>query len=441
MTICIAVSGRGRAPTTFVYDMEEVRLGRSSSNDIVFDPIMDGAVSRRHAVIKRLARGKFSITDLNSTQGTYLNKQRVHGEAPLRSGDVLILGVDGPTVTVVWESSDESTDEMEKLLRRVSPSVFPMALYRDFPERFQIYQKIGEGGYGEVWRARALDSADWVAVKFLRPELLVSSSSGSSARVDKLVARFMREAEVTRLLSEGTTAGIAKVYEAGGEPDEGFLYMMLEYVEGRSLDRIISKHEQLPEGSVCRYMRQVAESLHAAHEFEWLDPDTGREMSGIIHRDIKPSNIIIRKRDRRAILVDFGIAAIEEGGDRLTLPQMRVFTYKFTAPEVLVDNTISLATDLWGLAVTMYVMLTGGYFPYSGMGLAETIRNIREHKMTPIHTHRPDLSPALVALLDRALHPDGAERPQTAGEWVEALEPLSNPDHVEMDVSSSSTGY
>ena len=426
MTICIAVTGKGRTPTTFVFDLQEVRLGRSSANDIVFDPVIDGAVSRRHAVLRCTGGRSWVVEDLQSTQGTYLNDRRVGEPSPLRSGDVLTLGVDGPNITVVWEATEESSTETEKLLRRHTPAVFPLALYRDFPERFHIYQKIGEGGYGEVWRARPHGERAWTAVKFLRPELLAGASSSSGARIDKLVQRFAREAEFTRRLSQSTD-GIAGVHEAGGDAEEGFLYMLLDYVDGKSLDRIIAGNRELSPGRVCNFMRQVAQSLHLAHTYQWKD-DSGRDCRGIIHRDIKPSNIMIRRHDGRAILLDFGIAAIEEGGERLTLPQMRVFTYKFTAPEVLIENTISPSTDLWGLAVTTYVLLSGGYFPYKGMGLAETLRMIRERKMSPITDYRTDLAPELVDLVHRGLDVEAGARLQTAQDWVDALAAHSEPD-------------
>lgn len=426
MTICIAVTGKGRTPTTFVFQKDEVHLGRSSSNDIVFDPVIDGAVSRRHAVLRRVDGCNWLLEDLGSTQGTYLNDRRVAEQTGLRSGDVLTLGVEGPNVTLVWEEAEDSSMEMEKLLRRHNPAVFPLALYGDFASRFHIYQKIGEGGYGEVWRARPQGERNWSAIKFLRPELLSAGSSSSNPRIDKLVQRFAREAEFNRRLSDATE-GIARVHEAGGDPREGFLYMILDYVEGKSLDHIVAANRELSEGRVCNIIRQVCEALHVAHTLQWTDED-GRTLRGIIHRDIKPSNIMVRRADGRVILLDFGIAGIQEGGERLTLPQMRVFTYKFTAPEVLVENTISTATDLWGVAVTAYVLLSGGYFPYKGMGLAETLRMIRENQMTPLTDYRAGLSPDLVELVHRCLDPEPAKRLQTAAEWVDAMAPLAEED-------------
>lgn len=425
MIICIAVSGKGRAPTTFVQDGEEVTLGRSSTNDIVFDPILDGSVSRKHAILQCRGQGRWDLIDNESTQGTYLNNKRVvGGPHPLRPGDMVTLGVGGPTLLLRWEADESEHLESSRLVHAPSPTMFPLALYRDFPQRFQVYQKIGEGGYGQVWRGRKHGDRKWVAVKFLRPELLITESSSSAARLDRLVRRFQREAELTRLLSSSGGPGIAAVHEAGGDPQEGFLFMIMEYIDGKSLDQVFARNRDMEEKVVRRYLRQVAESLDYAHNFRWVNEDNGREMRGIIHRDVKPSNIIIREKDDRAILCDFGIAAIEEGGDRLTLPQMRVSTCKFTSPEVLVDNVIAPATDLWGLAVTAYVLLSGGHFPYAGVGMAETLQAIRERRMAPLQSHRAGLHPELLRLLTTALDPDPDNRLPTARAWIDVLDTI-----------------
>ncbi len=424
MYLCIAVSGRNRVPTTYVFDQSDVRIGRSSKNDIVFDPVLDGAVSRRHCVIHRNEYGEFFIEDLESTQGTFLNNAPVQGKAELRPNDQIVLGMDGPRLHVVFEKTEDSTMASMELVRAAVTTHFPLALYQEFPRKFRLYQKIGEGGYGQVWRALRREKEEWMAVKFLRPELLICGGSQTSQiRISKQVARFQREAQVTKLLATSGVPGIIHVDETGGDSNEGFLFMIMDYIDGDSLDKFVSRASEMPIARICRYMRQVAIALDKAHQINWTDEMTGRAMKGVIHRDIKPSNIMIRKSDDMAILCDFGIAAIQEGGDRLTLPQMRVFTYKFTAPEVLIENTISPSTDLWGLAVTAYVMLSGGFFPYGGMGLAETLRAIREGKMAPLRGYRNDISHELANFIQSSLNPDIAKRPQTAHDWVDALEP------------------
>lgn len=427
--ISVAVSGRNRVPTTYVFNQDEVFLGRSSKNDIVFDPLLDGSVSRRHASIRRApgGNGAFVLEDLGSTQGTFVNNQPIRGPMVLHSRDSIVLGIDGPRVHVSFEKDESSTTESDELLRSPSAAHFPLALYGEFPRRFAVFQKIGEGGYGQVWRGMLRGSEEWRAIKFLRPELLIAGQSSSSMiRIEKLTDRFRREAEVTRLLSASGARGIIRVEEVGGDPQEGFLYMIMEYVEGDSLDHLITKHRDMSEATICRYLRQVAEALNAAHSFEWTDSESGRRIRGIVHRDIKPSNILIRRADDEAILCDFGIAAMEEGGERLTLPQMRVFTYKFTAPEVLLQNIITPATDLWGLAVTAYVLLSGGFFPYGGMGMGETLKAIEERRLISVKSYRGKMNAELGAFVESALDPDPDRRPKTARDWADAMTRFEN---------------
>ncbi|MEQ8820901.1 MAG: serine/threonine-protein kinase [Sumerlaeia bacterium] len=302
-------------------------------------------------------------------------------------------------------------------------AVFPLALYRGFPDRFQVYEKIGEGGYGQVWRARARSANEWVAIKFLRPELLLFNSRKPNQDFDHVVRRFQREAELTARLTD-ESLGVAKVLETGGNARMGIFYMMMDYIAGVPLDKLILREKGLRPGLVSRYVLQVARTLKYAHDFTWDDPQTGNQARGIVHRDIKPGNIIIRQHDNAAILCDFGIAGIVEGAERLTLPHMQVCSYKYTAPEVLESNDISPATDMWGLAVTAYVALTGGRFPYPGATLLETLRNTQAGKLIPLDDSHGLVSDELKEFLHRALDPDPARRLRTAEDFVRHLEPL-----------------
>jgi len=222
MYISIAVIGRNRIPMTYVFDQSEITLGRSSRNDIVFDPLLDGAVSRTHAVIRRDDNGRFILEDMESTQGTYVNNHKIEEAVTLSSRDSIVLGIEGPRIHVSFESEKDNTTESRELVRSPLAAHFPLALYRDFPRRFSAFSKIGEGGYGQVWRGKLRDEEGWLAVKFLRPELLIAGSASSSVvRIGKLADRFQREAELTRLLSQSGATGVIGVHEVGGDPANG----------------------------------------------------------------------------------------------------------------------------------------------------------------------------------------------------------------------------
>jgi len=420
--ICLTITGPDRAPRTYLFDQDEITLGRSLDNDLIFDPEQDIAVSRKHCTIHRTDGCDYTIKDYGSTQGTYVNNACAMPELPLMTRDRIRLGIEGPKIDVVFERDDESMIESSTIIQQRHAVHFPLVLHRGFPERFQEYERIGEGGYGQVWKARARNSTKWVAIKYLRPELLIHADTETSVqRVERLAERFQREAEVMIRLYDSGAHGVARVLEAGGDPLEGFVYMILELVEGQSLDRVIAHKALLEQRRVCRYMYHVATTLAAAHNFEWVDPAQNKKMRGVVHRDVKPSNIIIRRADDRAILCDFGIAAVEEGGERLTLPMVRVFTHKYTAPEVMRTNSITPATDVWGLSVVAYALLTRGKYPYGGMGMAETIKAIELRKLTPITMYRDDLSDDFVEFLEQALEPDPDKRLSDAQEWADRI--------------------
>ncbi|MDX1971476.1 MAG: FHA domain-containing serine/threonine-protein kinase [Candidatus Sumerlaeia bacterium] len=420
--ICIAVTGEHRRPTTYTFNQEAVHIGRSPENDIVFDPVKDGVVSRRHGVV-RVREGKVTYEDLNSTQGSLREDEKIVGEIPVRSGDIITLGRDGPRVHFLFDSVEESSLQSPALIRSYSPVFFPLALYDQFPETFHEYQRIGEGGYGQVWIGRRKEGKVWTAIKFIRPELLaVGDDSTSHIRVAKVVERFKREFMIMKKLAQNREKGMIKIYKIGGEVKLGFVYMTMEYIEGESLDKLILRQKKIPEDQVCRYLYQLAVNMDYFHNFEWEDPETGNRMKGIVHRDVKPSNILIRTTNDRAYLCDFGIAAIEEGGgDRLTMPRMRVFTSKYSAPEVIRNNHITPASDLWGLAVVAYILFSGGFFPYAGNGLRETLEATERGELSPLKRFNPDLSSSLRNFIERALHPDPNKRPQNAREWVDVL--------------------
>lgn len=419
--ICLAVTGEHRRPTTFTFDQESVSLGRSPENDVVFDPVKDGVVSRKHAII-RIRQGQVTYEDLNSTQGSLRDEEKLEGEVTVRTGDVITLGRDGPRVHFMFDSVQASHLQSPTLIRSFSPVFFPLALYDKFPETFQEYQRIGEGGYGQVWIGRRKGGKVWTAIKFIRPELLASSGDSTSMmRVSKIVERFKREFTIMKQLAQNREKGMIKIYKIGGEVKLGFVFMTMEFIEGDSLDKLILKQKELSEERVCRYLYQLAVCMDYYHTFEWIDAETNRRMKGIVHRDVKPSNILIRTENDRAYLCDFGIAGIEEGADRLTMPKMRVFTSKYSAPEVIRHNHITPASDLWGLAVVGYILFSGGFFPYAGNGLRETLEATEKGELSPLKRFNGTLNPTLRNFIERALNPDPKKRPSSAREWMDIL--------------------
>lgn len=420
--ICLSVLAEGRPPTTYVLDRPAIRLGRSSKNEIAFDKKRDVGVSRVHAVIRRLDGGGWTIEDAGSTHGTFVNDVRVEGVHVLKPREVVALGPEGPHLRVTFDADGEET---LATVRRPMAGQFPLALYGEFPRRFQVYQKIGEGGCGEVWRGRPLDSSEWTAIKFLRPELLSQpiQGAGPEASFHLLAARLRREAELLQRLADGGAQGLVRVLEVGGDERDGILFLLMEHVDGESLDQPLVRREKLSDRAVRRHLCQVAETLERAHSLEWTEEATGRAMRGLVHGGVKPGNLIVRRSDERAMLVDFGLAAIEQAASHAAGQEPRLAALKYTAPEVLSNGELTAATDLWGLAVTGYVLLSGGTYPYGGMNMTETLRSIHQRRLTPLEKYRPQVDAALAEFLHAALDADPRQRPATAREWVQRLGP------------------
>ncbi|MEQ8822588.1 MAG: FHA domain-containing serine/threonine-protein kinase [Sumerlaeia bacterium] len=425
MAFAVTHHNRQGEPVTVVYDQTEVTLGRSRGNDFVIDSNHYPAVSRNHARFV-LQDGRATVWDLGSTSGVLLNKKAIKESAPLKQGAEIRL--DALKMRVHWRP-EGSTGEGDQL-----PWGFPLALWRDFPSRFQRFERIGAGAYGEVWRAFCRPDGSTVAVKVLLredPRGGTDTNAMMRSRQDvmdsrSVIERFHREADVTQRLVASGAPNIVPVMEAGGDPETGLLYMIMEYIEGQSLGSLAAAEHPIPQRRVCRFLHHIAQALEAAHAFEWRNDFTQSDLKGIIHRDITPANVLIRKSDDRALLCDFGIAAIQEGGLRLTQPELQVTALRYTPPEALIDDIISPFQDLWALAVLGYIVLSGGVPPYVGERPTDLLQGIRHRGPQPLGRYRKDLDPELIALLRQGLHSERAERPQSATEWKERLAPFAD---------------
>jgi eukaryotic-like serine/threonine-protein kinase len=223
---------------------------------------------------------------------------------------------------------------------------------------YQLISCIGEGGMGSVWLAQRADGRfeRQVAIKFLR--FAVASPSGAE--------RFKREG---RILGQLEHPHIAELIDAGVTPG-GEPYLVLEYVEGQSIDEYCDRHALTVEARL-RLFLDVLEAVAAAH------------MQLIVHRDIKPSNVLIRN-DGEAKLLDFGVAKLLAGtetpGDVALITDGGAgLTPLFAAPEQLTGRQITTATDVYALGVLLYLLLTGQHPAGAGLrSTAEIVKAITE---------------------------------------------------------------
>ena len=236
--------------------------------------------------------------------------------------------------------------------------------------RFDILERIGEGGMGVVFRARDPESGRVVAVKQVRPEYLVFEGARE---------RFEREA---RAIGRFDHPNIVRLLEVGD--DEGQPFLVLEFLEGSSLadrlalvrgrdPRTLTGRELVPNESgswltaVLNIARQIASALVHSHS------------RGVLHRDVKPSNVLVTP-DGRARLLDFGLARTDDAVT-MTRSGSALGSLASMAPEQAVGGTVDERADVYGLGVLMYELLTL-QSPFAAATPEETLRRVREGRFT-----------------------------------------------------------
>ena len=245
-------------------------------------------------------------------------------------------------------------------------------------DRFRLLERVGSGGMGTVYRAFDERLQRQVAVKEI--------TSSDPARVT-------REAQAAARLNH---PGIVTLYELGSEGGRALL--VSELVEGATLSEL-ARCGDLCDREVAEFGADVCEALAHAHE------------RGVIHRDVKPQNVIVRVDDgagRRGKLMDFGIASLL-GAPTLTATGEVVGTLAYMAPEQAAGLSVSEASDIYSLALTLYECWTGAN-PVAGDTPAQTARQIGG-SIPSLRDYRPDLPTHLTDCLDACLEPDPQVRP------------------------------
>lgn len=256
----------------------------------------------------------------------------------------------------------------------------------------RIIQEIGKGGMSTIYLGRQVSVGRDVVLKVLSPSLLSD---------DTFMERFTREVETTAQLQH---PHIIPIYDYGQH--EGLPYIVMAYIRGGSLEHLI-KRQNLGLGLVARIVGQVAEALDFAHGY------------GVIHRDVKPQNILLDVQ-QNAILTDFGVSRVISETQRLT-GDMIVGTPFYIAPEMLNDDSvITTAVDVYALGVTLYQALAGKP-PFVGHTTAQVMWAHVNAPVPLLAEARPDLSPDVDAVLQKALAKTPVDRYQTVTEMADDL--------------------
>jgi serine/threonine protein kinase len=263
-------------------------------------------------------------------------------------------------------------------------------------DRYVILDRLGSGAMGRVFKAQHRLMGRVVALKLISPRIASRASA---------VPRFHRE---MRLVGRLDHPNVVRAFDADQVGE--ILFIVMEYVAGQSLDRLLQARGPLPPVEVADYMAQAALGLGHAHEM------------GMIHRDVKPSNLLVSER-RQVKVLDLGLGALMEADSNTsfaTAAGFAVGTVDFMSPEQATARDLDGRSDLFSLGCTLYYLLTGR-LPFPGETLLECLARRIQGRPVPITEIRPDLPPGLVQVLDTLLARRPEDRFQTAVEAAEAL--------------------
>jgi serine/threonine-protein kinase len=285
--------------------------------------------------------------------------------------------------------------------------------------KYQVEGFIAQGGMGAVYRARHILLGDQVVIKTLRPEMRGNS---------EWLKRFQREGKAARAFRHPNSV---TVYDLSAGTD-GLIYMVMEYVEGHTLDRELKHRGRFSPRDALAVLEPVADVLDSAHA------------RGVVHRDLKPENIMLGRDDRGGTVIkvlDLGIAKMvgadmhAGGATSLTVAGQLLGTPYYMSPEQWGEMPrdgnpeVDGRTDIYSLGM-IFFELVAGQKPLGGRTLAELRQKHVSVPMPSLASVAPDVPEEFGGWVGRAMAKDRADRPQTAGELIDGLRSsLGLPEH------------
>jgi eukaryotic-like serine/threonine-protein kinase len=275
---------------------------------------------------------------------------------------------------------------------------------------YQLVERLGSGGMGEVWRAEHRMLVRPAAIKLIRPEVLGATTLDGQ----QVVRRFEREAQATSLLRSAHTV---ELYDFG-RADDGTFYYVMELLDGFDLNELVERFGPVPPERAVHFLRQVCASLGEAHE------------AGLVHRDIKPANMYACRHGREVDFVkvlDFGL--VKHGGpaagasDQLSGDNLGAGgTPAFMSPEQAVgDEQVDGRADLYAVGCVAYWLLTGTT-PFTGRTAVETMMmQVQKQPDPPSSRVRTAVPRELELIVLACLKKDPGARPRTADDLAERL--------------------
>jgi eukaryotic-like serine/threonine-protein kinase len=289
------------------------------------------------------------------------------------------------------------------LLTHLQAGLILRGKYKNFfiSGKYMLMEHLGTGGMGSVYLCEHVMMRRRVALKVLPTDRVHDPV---------VLERFFREARAVAAVDH---RNIVRAYDIDRDGDMHFL--VLEYVDGSSLQHIIEKFGPMHTDRAVNCIRQAADGLQHAHE------------CGLVHRDIKPGNLLLDRMGTIKIL-DLGLARFfnddsgpishHDGGNANVIG-----TADYVAPEQAIDSTaVDIRGDIYSLGVTLYFLLTGRS-PYKDGSVSQKLMWHQISQPTPINEYRPDVPRKLAAVIEKMLEKDPAQRFQTPEELYLALEP------------------
>jgi eukaryotic-like serine/threonine-protein kinase len=265
--------------------------------------------------------------------------------------------------------------------------------------RYEIVAELGRGAMGVVYKARDPQIDRLVAVK------TVSMWGQDREEESEFRLRFLNEAQAAGRLHH---AGIVAIFDVGENPENRDPYIVLEYVSGESLNRILAREKKLPLSRALKLAEEIAEALDYAHA------------QGVVHRDIKPGNILVTE-EGRAKIADFGIAKLNLA--HFTLPGRVMGTPAYMAPEQLSGEGVDGRSDLFSLGVILYAMVTG-HSPFQGNSATTVCFKVANREPVAPSAFDLNVPQELDEVISRAMAKDPEQRYQSGAEFAEHIRQL-----------------